>query len=567
MHIPWPRQDLPEVPAEIRAGCRSTLTALLDQSLRRHAKRPALRCGRHALRFGALDDHARALAAWLQGQGLVAGDRVALMLRNVAQYPVAVLAILRAGLVVVNLDPAREPAELAWQLRDAGARALLACESMLATLEAALEPLPPMLVVLASPGDLLGPVRGRCADLLRPHRRRRRPRLAQSARLERLGRALAVGRRMVLAPAPVGPDSMAILQYTGGTTGRALGVVLSHRNLVANVLQCEAWNRPALASLAADEQPAMLVALPLHQIFGFTVGLLLGLRLGACSVLVPDPVDPRALVRTLLHQPVHGVLAVNHTLAALMDEPEFGRVDWHALTLTVSGGMAVRPETATRWQQLTGCPVTQGYGLTEAGPCVSCNPVSGAGRAVPAGWAGSVGLPLPGTEVKVLDEAGHEVAPGARGEIAVRGPQVMAGYWQRPDETARVMTPAGFLRTGDLGRIDADGHLHLLDRRNDLILVSGLAVMPAEVEGVVTRMPGVRECAAVGVPHERIGEAVKLVVVKDDPASPRPSEADVRAFCETRLSGHQWPRLVEFRAELPRSTLGKVLRRELRDAA
>jgi len=534
-----------------------SLVAMLEESMRRHRDLPAFRFMGRAISYGQLDDLSRALAAHLQSQGLVRGDRVAVMLPNVPQYPVTVAAVLRAGCVVVNIDPLHSAAELEHRLKDSGARAVVIMETFASTLQPVADTLPACKVIIASMGDLLGAVKGPFVNQVV----RRVRKLVPSFQLPgavRFADALAHGRRQSLLPVPVGAEDLAVLQYTGGTTAASKGAVLLHRCLVANVLQSEAWHRPALARLPPGEQPVMVCALPLNHIFAFSVVLLVGLHMGACSILVPHAHDIEATLKELARHRFHIFPAVDTLFSALARHPHADRVDWSGLRLSVGGGMAVQPATAQSWMQKTGSPICEGYGLSETSPTVCCNPVDiGA-------YSGHIGMPLPGTEVTLLDDDGAEVPLGTPGEIAIRGPQVMAGYWQRPDETAKVMTAAGWFRSGDIGIMDDRGCLRIVDRKKDMILVSGCKVVPNEVEGIVTQMPGVLECAAVGVPDVRAGEAVKLIVVKENPASASPSEADIRAWCEARLSGHKRPRFVEFRADLPKTPMGKVLRRALR---
>ncbi len=556
----WLKQYPQGVPEDIVPEELPTLVALLEEGLERHQGLPACRFLGRSLSFGELDKLSRALGAWLQDRGLARGDRVALMMPNLPQYLVAVAAVLRAGMVVVNVNPQLQGRELAHQLRDSGARAIVALEHFAAALQPLLEQVPTKTVLLVAMGDLLGPLRGRFVN----HLVRRAHKLVPRYELPNavpFASALAQGQRMTLAPVQVRPDDIALLQYTGGTTGTSKGAVLLHRNLAANVLQCEAWYGPALARTPPGEQLVNVCALPLHHIYAFTSCLMLGLRLGFCNVLIPNPADTAAVLKTLARERVHSFPGIETLFYALVHHPSFDMVDWSHLRITVAGGMATQPGTARLWQEMTGCVICEGYGLSETSPTVTCNSVD------IESFSGSIGLPLPGTEVRVLDDAGHELPPGVPGEIAIRGPQVMAGYWQRPDETARVMTADGFFRTGDIGAMDRRGHFRIVDRKKDLILVSGFNVYPNEVEDVVTRMPGVLECAAVGMPDDRAGEAVKLVVVRSDPQATSPGEADIRAYCEMHLSGYKRPRVVEFRSDLPKTGLGKVLRRELRESA
>jgi long-chain acyl-CoA synthetase len=558
----WLRQYPAGMPAEVRTDTHASLVALLAHSFARHRDRRAFVCMGRAISFAQLDERSRALAAWLQNKGLARGDRVALLLPNVPQLPVAVVAVLRAGGVVVNLDPQLPPAELRHRLTDSGARVAIVIDSAAAMLQTVLEDTSVVLpqVLVASQGDLLGALRGAVVNhWLRRVQRTVPPWSIRGAIT--FGAALEGGRQRELAPVPIGPDDLAVLQYTGGTTGTSRGAVLLHRNLVANLLQAEAWYAPALARLPEGETLTTLGALPLHHIYGFTLVMLLGLHLGGCTLLVPDANDTGALVRLLERHRVHCIPGVNALFKALGQHPEVDRIDWSALRLAVGGATAVEASTALLWLLKTGNTLCQGYGLSEASPAVSCNPVDA------AAFSEGLGLPLPGTDLQLIDDEGRPVPIGLPGEIAVRGPQVMAGYWQRPDETARVMTADGYLRTGDIGQLDAQGRLRLMDRKKDLIFVSGFNVYPREIEDVVGRLAGVSACAAVSMPDDKVGEVVKVVLVKSDPASAVPSEADVRAHCEAHLAGYKRPRVVEFRAELPTSAVGKVLRRGLRDTA
>jgi long-chain acyl-CoA synthetase len=348
-----------------------------------------------------------------------------------------------------------------------------------------------------------------------------------------------------------------VLQYTGGTTGVSKGAVLLHRNLVANILQAEAWYQPALKKIPPGEQIVTVCALPLYHIFGFNTNMMLGLRMGGCNILIANPRDIPAVLKDLAAQPFHSFPAVNTLFTALANHPDFDKVDWSHLKISVGGGMAVTQGTARLWLEKTGCPICEGYGLSETSPSATCNPVD------TTAYSGTIGLPMPSTELALLDDDGKEVPQGQPGEIAIRGPQVMAGYWQRPDETAKVMTADGFFRTGDIGVMDERGYFRIVDRKKDMILVSGFNVYPNEVEDVLSQMPGVLECAAVGIPDAKAGEAVKVVIVKKDPAL---TEAEVRAFCEANLTGYKRPKVVEFRTDLPKTTVGKILRRELRDS-
>ena len=372
----------------------------------------------------------------------------------------------------------------------------------------------------------------------------------------RFNDALAKGRSLTYKAPALGPDDIAVLQYTGGTTGVSKGAVLLHRNLVANILQSEAWYQPALKKVPKGEQVVTICALPLYHIFGFNTNMMLSMHMGGANVLIPNPRDLPAMFKELSGHRFHSFPAVNTLFMAMANHPDFGTVDWSRLVISVGGGMAVQQATAKLWLEKTGCPIVEGYGLSETSPSATCNPTDS------DAYSGTIGLPMPLTELKLLDDDGHEVPIGQPGEIAIRGPQVMAGYWQRPDETAKVMTADGFFRTGDIGTVDERGYFKIVDRKKDMILVSGFNVYPNEVEDVLTQMPGVLECAAVGVPDAKAGEAVKVVIVKKDANI---TEADVRAYCEANLTGYKRPKIVEFRTELPKTPVGKILRRELRD--
>jgi len=551
-------------PAQARAAAPlsvhtpTTVLTLLQSSLQRHRELPACICMGRSLSFGQIDDLSRALAAHLLAQGLNKGNRVAVMLPNVPQMLVTVAAVLRAGLVVVNLGPQLSQVELEHQLRDSGARAVVIMETEASQLQQLPEAVPARHVIVATLGDLLGPLKGAVVN----HWMRRVKRLVQAHDLPgatAFNTAIDSGRHLPWTDVTVLPDDIAALQYTGGTTGPSKGAVLLHRNLAANLLQAQAWYQPALARCPPGEQWVTVGALPLHHIFGFTLVLLLGLHQGSCVLLIPNAQDTAGMLKVLARHRFHAFPAVNTLFQAVAGHADVDKVDWSSLQLSLGGAMAVETTTALMWLLKTGSTICQGYGLSEASPAVTCNPVDA------AQFSGHLGQPLPGTELLLIDDDGQPVTPGTPGEIAIRGPQVMAGYWQRPDETARVMTASGYLRSGDIGVFDDDGALRLVDRKKDLIFVSGFNVYPNEIEDVVAQIPGVRACAAVAMPDDLAGEAVKLVLVKSDPASASRSEAEVRAWCEARLSGYKRPKVVEFRPELPCTAVGKVLRRELRE--
>jgi len=551
----WLEHYPPGVPADVDVDRYPSLVALMEDSFSRFTGRVAFSFMGSEMRYGELDQWSRAFGAYLQGLGLARGERVAVMMPNVPQYPVAVAAILRAGLIVVNVNPLYTARELEHQMKDSGSKAIVILENFAHTLEQCIDSTPVKQVVVCAMGDLLGPLKGALVNFVVRKVKGLVPEF-QLPGMRRFNAALASGRRTGLLAAAVGPDDVAVLQYTGGTTGVSKGAVLLHRQLVANVLQSEAWNQPALARIPQGEQPTGVCALPLYHIFAFTVSMMLGLRQGGKTILIPNPRDLPAVLKELSRHRVHSFPAVSSLFNALLNHPDFGRVDWSHLTSTVGGGTAVQRNVAQQWFEKTGCVICEGYGLSETSPSVCCNPAD-----TPA-HDGTIGPPLPNTWVKLLDDAGNAAPPGERGEIAVKGPQVMAGYWQRPDETAKVMTADGYMRTGDIGAMDARGFFSVVDRKKDMILVSGFNVFPSEVEEVVGLLPGVRECACVGVSDELTGEAVKLFVVAGGEGV---NEETVRAHCRENLTGYKQPKIVEFRTDLPKTPVGKILRRALRD--
>jgi long-chain acyl-CoA synthetase len=553
----WLKQYPAGVPAEIDVNQYPSLVALLDESFHRYADRTAYKFMGKAITFRQIDDASRAFAAWLQAQGFAKGDRVAIMMPNVPQYPVAVAAILRAGFVVVNVNPLYTPRELEHQLKDSGAKAIVIVENFAATLARVMATVPTKKVVLASMGDMLGFPKSLIVNYVVRKVKKMVPAF-DIAGAVRFNDAIAAGRAKPFTSASVGPDDIAVLQYTGGTTGVSKGAVLLHRNLVANILQAEAWYQPALKKIPAGEQVVTICALPIYHIFGFNTNMMLAMRMGGANILIANPRDLPGVFKELQGERFHSFPAVNTLFNAMANHPDFSTVDWSGLVISVGGGMAVQSATAKLWLDKTGCPIVEGYGLSETSPSATCNPVDS------TAYSGNIGLPMPNTELKLLDDDGNEVPMGMPGEIAIKGPQVMAGYWQRPDETAKVMMADGFFRSGDIGVVDGRGYFRIVDRKKDMILVSGFNVYPNEVEDVVTQMPGILECAAVGVADEKSGEAVKLVIVRKDPAV---TEAAVRAYCQTNLTGYKRPKIVEFRNDLPKTPVGKILRRELRDKA
>jgi len=552
---PWLLAYPEGVPADVDTRAYASLVELMQDSFQRFSDRTAFSFMGRDMSYAELDHLSQVFAAYLQSLGLLAGDRVAIMLPNVLQYPVAVAAILRAGYVVVNINPLYTPRELEGQLKDADAKAIVILENFAATLQSCLSQTPIQHVVLCAMGDQLGLLKGFVVN----HVVRRVKKLVPSFSLPQAVRyndALVKGEACTLTLPSLDGEDLAVLQYTGGTTGVSKGAELLHRNLVANVLQSEAWNAPALKGVPAQEQLTFVCALPLYHIFAFTINMMLTLHMGGRSILIPNPRDLPAVLAELSKHRIHMFPAVNTLFNALAHHPDFGKVDWSHLVVSLGGGTAVQGAVAKLWLEKTGCPICEGYGLSETSPSASCNLVTS------QAFTGSVGVPIPNTEMKIIDDDGHEVPPGQPGEIAIRGPQVMAGYWQRPDETARVMTADGFFKSGDIGVMDEQGFFRIVDRKKDMILVSGFNVYPNEVEEVVASLHGVLECAVIGVPDERSGEAVKLVVVKSDPDL---TEAMVRDHCKQNLTNYKHPRWIEFRSELPKTPVGKVLRRELRD--
>ena len=555
---PWLSSYPEGVPADIDPTQYRSLVALMEEAFSRHAAREAYSFMGKSLSFAETDALSAAFASYLQGLGLAKGDRVALMMPNIPQYPIAVAGVLRAGYVVVNVNPLYTPRELEHQLRDSGAKAIVIIENFAHTLQQCLVHTPVRHVVLCAMGDQLGWFKGALVNYVVRHVKKLVPPFDLPGAV-RFNAALEQGQRSPFQKPELGPDDVALLQYTGGTTGVSKGAVLLHRNVIANVLQSEAWNDPVMRQIPAGEQPTSVCALPLYHIFAFTVNMMLSMRTGGKTILIPNPRDFGAVLKELSKHRFHSFPAVNTLFNALLNHPDFDKVDWSHLKVSVGGGMAVQGAVAKRWLEKTGCPICEGYGLSETSPSASCNPVTA------KQYSGTIGVPIPSTWMKLIDDAGNDVtAPGQTGEIVIKGPQVMAGYWQRPDETAKAMTPDGYFKTGDVGVMDARGFFKIVDRKKDMILVSGFNVYPNEVEEVVAACPGVLEVAAVGIPDEKMGEAVKLVIVKKDPSL---TEAQVREHCRHDLTGYKQPKLIEFRAELPKTPVGKILRRELRKPA
>ena len=544
------------VPSDIDTSAYTSLVGLLEESFSKYAERSAYSFLGKNISYGQTDQESLAMAAYFQSLGLSKGDRIAIMMPNVPQYPVAVAAILRAGYVVVNVNPLYTARELEHQLKDSGAKAIVIIENFAATLEKCMAQTQVQHVVLATMGDRLGWLKGNLVNSVVRHVKKMVPAFHLPLAV-RFNEALAKGQQMAFMRPELRADDIAVLQYTGGTTGVSKGAVLLHRNLIANVLQSEAWNAPVMKRIPAGEQPTAVCALPLYHIFAFTVNMMLSMRSGGKTILIPNPRDLPAVLKELAKHTFHSFPAVNTLFNGLANHPDFNTVNWSNLKVSLGGGMAVTPNVAKLWLEKTGCPICEGYGLSETSPSASCNPTTS------TEFTGTIGVPIPGTSMKLLDDEGHEVTqPGTPGEIAIKGPQVMAGYWQRPDETAKVMTADGYFKSGDVGIMDARGFFKIVDRKKDMILVSGFNVYPNEVEEVASACPGLLECAAVGVPDEKTGEAVKLVVVRKDPAL---TEAQIMAYCRDHMTGYKQPRVIEFRDDLPKTPVGKILRRELRN--
>ena len=551
----WLKNYPAGVPADIDPSIYPSVVALLEESFAKYRDAKAYVCMDKALSFGEIDELSRALAAWLQGRGLKRGARVAIMMPNVLQYPVAVAAVLRAGFIAVNVNPLYTAHELEHQLKDSGAEAVIVLENFASTLEQALAGSAVKHVVVGGMGDLLGFPKGLLVDFVVRHARKIVKPYALPGHIK-FKDAISAGGSMTLDRPNLGPDDVAVLQYTGGTTGIAKGATLLHHTIVANLLASEAWMQPGLRKKNLTGQFTIVCALPLYHVFAFVTCGLLGMRTGALNILIPDPRDMKNTIKTLAKYRINIFPGVNTLFNGLAQQPAFAKLDFSGLAITNGGGMAVQEVVARNWLAITGCPIVEGYGLSETSAGVTCNPTD------QVAYTGTIGLPMPNVEIRILDDAGNDVPLGQSGEIAIRGPQVMQGYWQRPDETAHVMTPDGFFKSGDIGVMDAEGYVKIVDRKKDMIVVSGFKVYPNEIEAVVASFPGVLECAAVGVPDAKSGEVVMLFVVKKDPRLTREA---LEAFCAREFTGYKRPKYIEFRSVLPKTNVGKILRRELRD--
>jgi long-chain acyl-CoA synthetase len=549
----WLASYPPSVAAEIPPLAYTSLVHLFESCCVEYLPRIAFSSMGRAMTYRDLEAESRKVGAWLQAQGLAKGDRVAVMMPNVLQNPVVTYGILRAGLVVVNVNPLYTPRELEHQLKDSGAKAIFVLENFAHTVQQVAAQAGLKHIVVTAMGDMLG-VKGHVVNLVVRKVKKLVPAWSIPSAVA-FKAVLADGKHQTLKPVEIASDDIAFLQYTGGTTGVSKGAALTHANLISNKMQISMWLDAAFENRQRPEVLTFVCALPLYHIFALTVNSLMGIAMGGHNILIANPRDIPAFVKELQKHKVHVFPGLNTLFNALMNNPDFGKVDFSSMILALGGGMAVQRPVAERWQAMTGTAITEGYGLSETSPVATAN------RFDMQEFTGMIGLPLPSTDISIRDEEGNALPLGEVGEICIRGPQVMAGYWQRPDETAKVMTEDGFFRSGDMGYMDERGYTKIVDRKKDMILVSGFNVYPNEVEEVAAMHPGVLESAAIGVPDPHSGEVVKLFVVKKDPDL---TEEDLREHCAANLTGYKRPRLIEFRTELPKSNVGKILRRELR---
>ncbi len=551
----WLKSYPAGVPAEINPDQYRSLVHMLEESFQKYAQNNAYVCMDKFLTYAELDACSKKLAAWLQSRGMAKGARVAVMMPNVLQYPIAIAAILRAGYTVVNVNPLYTARELEHQLKDSGSEAIIVLENFAHTLEQVYKNTSVRHIVVASMGELLGGAKGMLVNFVVRNVKKMVPDFALP-NMVRFKDALAQGAKMPFTAPELSSTDVAFLQYTGGTTGVSKGATLTHRNIIANVLQTEAWAQPALTQPPAVEFPTIVCALPLYHIFALTACAMWGMRVGGLNILIPNPRDIPGFIKELGKYKITMLPAVNTLYNALVNHPDFASLDFSSLKTANGGGMAVQQAVNDKWKQVTGKSIIEGYGLSETSPVATCN------RADEQGFTGTIGLPVPSTDIAILDDDGNVLPIGQTGEIGIRGPQVMAGYWNRPDETAKVMTADGFFRSGDVGIMDERGYVKIVDRKKDMILVSGFNVYPNELEGVIASHPGVLECAVVGVPDEHSGEAVKVFVVRKDPNL---TEQALMDYCKTQFTGYKKPKYIEFRDELPKTNVGKILRRALRD--
>ena len=556
----WLKSYPPGVPHDVQPEQYRSVAHLLEESFRKHASSPFSVCMDQWMSYGELERLSAALGAYLQGLGLEPGARVAIMLPNVPQFGVTMAAVLRAGYTCVNVNPLYTARELEHQLKDSGATAIVILENFAHTLSEIVDHTAVQHVVMASMGDLLGTFYGRWITFAVRHLAKMVPAyelpLSHGRKVVSFKKALALGERRTLAPSQATLDSIAFLQYTGGTTGLSKGAVLTHRCIVAATLQAEAWFTPALAKVGDLSRANSIAALPLYHIFALTL-CLLAIRQGSSLTLIPNPRDIPKFVEVLKKRPFHMLPAVNTLFNALLQHPQFKSIDFSHLCVSQAGGMAASEGTARHWQKVTGSTMIEGWGMSETCAIGTNNPVTN------TEFSGSIGLPLPGIDIAIKDDAGNSLALGESGEICIRGPNVMTGYYNQPAENALAFTADGFMRTGDIGIMDAQGYTRIIDRKKDMILVSGFNVFTNELEQVISLCPGVVECAAIGIPDEKQGEAIKVFIIKNDPAL---TEDEVANFCHANLTGYKRPKYIEFRDELPKSNVGKILRRELRTA-
>jgi long-chain acyl-CoA synthetase len=550
----WLKQYPPGVPADIEPTQYASLVDLLEESFAKFADRKAFICMDKSISYRDLDQMSLALGAYLQGRGLQRGARVAIMLPNVLQYPVATAAVLRAGFAVVNVNPLYTPRELEHQLKDSGAEAIVVLENFAHTVQQVIGKTQVKHVIVGSMGDLLG-FKGMIVNLVVRRVKKMVPAWSLPGAVA-FNDAVAAGRSLSFNKPKLSPGDVAFLQYTGGTTGVSKGATLLHRNIVANVLQNDAWLQPAITAPPHVDQLLIVCALPLYHIFALTACYLLAVRAGGCNLLIPNPRDIAGFIKELAKYQVNSFPAVNTLYNGLMHHPDFKKLDFSKLKISNGGGMAVQRPVAEQWKSITGCSIAEGYGLSETSPTLTCN------TATTAEFTGSIGVPVPSTYISIRDDDGNEVPLGQPGEICAKGPQVMSGYWNRPEETAKVMTADGYFRTGDIGVMDEKGFIKIVDRKKDMILVSGFNVYPNEVEEVLASHPGVLECAVIGIPDSKSGEAVKAFIVKRDPNL---TAEDVIKFAHEQLTGYKVPKHIEFRTDLPKTNVGKILRRQLRD--
>lgn len=554
----WLKNYPAGVPAEIDPEGFQSLTQLLEISFKKNATNPFSVCMDSWMTYKEVDDLSAALGAWLQSQGLEADARVAIMLPNLPQFSVTMAAILRAGYTCVNVNPLYTPRELEHQLRDSGATTIVILENFATTLTAIINNTAIKHVVLATMGDLLGAMYGKWITFAVRNLKKIVPAysfsLANGLKVTPFNQAIAAGKRMTLKPAQSTLDSVAFLQYTGGTTGLSKGAVLTHRNLVAAVLQAEAWFTPAVTRMGDLSKINSIAALPLYHIFALTLSLL-SIRWGALVTLVPNPRDFDGFIKTLKKRPFHLLPAVNTLFNALLQHPEFKSLDFATLCLSQAGGMAASEGTAKNWLAVTGCPMVEGWGMSETVAIGTNNPVTN------KGFTGTIGLPLPSITIAIKNEAGNDVPQGESGEICIKGPNVMTGYYNQPEENKKAFTSDGYFKTGDVGIMDEQGYTKIIDRLKDMIIVSGFNVFPNELENTVSLCPGVLECAVIGVPDEMAGEAIKLFIIKKDANL---NEEDVKAYCRQNLTGYKMPKYIVFRDDFPKTNVGKILRRELR---